>query len=104
MEQLNLFPQNPTSAQVSSKLIDTWDALGSLIYYKNIKYGNAGLEPINVFSKDDAATGLLHRIDDKVARIKNSKELRKNDVADLIGYLTLLCVSKGWTSFEDLKD
>jgi hypothetical protein len=60
--------------------------------------------PINVFSKSDALTGLLGRLDDKIARIKNSPELRKNDVADCIGYLTLLCVSKGWTNFDEFKD
>jgi hypothetical protein len=74
------------------------------LLYKNDKYGNAGLEPINVFSKDGATTGLLHRLDDKLSRIKNSPELRKNDVSDVIGYCVLLCVSNGWTNFDEFKD
>jgi hypothetical protein len=83
---------------------EVYENLHELLQYKNIRYGNSSLEPINVFSKVDATTGLLQRIDDKVARIKNSPDLRKNDVVDLIGYLTLLCVSKGWTNFEEFKD
>lgn len=97
-EQLPLFPEQTV------KLMDTCDSLTSLLLYKNGKYGNSALTPINVFSKVDSSTGLLQRIDDKVARIKNSKELRKNDVADLVGYLILLCVSKDWTTFEEFKD
>lgn len=82
----------------------TCDSLKVLLLYKNEKYGNSGLEPINVFSKQSAETGLLQRLDDKIARIKNSTELRKNDVADLFGYLALLCVSKGWDNFDEFKD
>ena len=33
----------------------------------------------------------------------NSK-LRKNDVVDIMGYLTLLCVANDWTDFEEFKD
>lgn len=79
-------------------------ALHDLLQYKNSKYGNSSLEPINVFSKVDSETGLLLRLDDKIARIMNSPELRKNDVADVFGYLTLLCVKKGWDNFDEFKD
>lgn len=71
---------------------------------KNVKYGNSALDPMKIFSKQDAESQLYNRIDDKLSRIKNSSELRKNDVVDLIGYLILLCVKKGWTNFEDLLD
>jgi hypothetical protein len=79
-------------------------SLNDLLQYKNNKYGNSGLEPLKIFNKVDATTGLLQRIDDKIARIKNSEKLRKNDVADLMGYLTLLCVTKGWNNFDEFKD
>lgn len=82
----------------------TCDSLKSLLLYKNSKYGNSGLEPINIFNKQSAETGLLLRLDDKIARIKNSPELRKNDVADLFGYLALVCVSRGWLNFDEFKD
>ena len=93
----NTNKHNPEIAKVS-------DSLHDLLQYKNNKYGSSGLTPINVFSKTDAETGLLQRIDDKIARIKNSPELRKNDVADLIGYLILLCVTKDWNDFNEFKD
>jgi hypothetical protein len=80
------------------------DGLKELLTYKNQKYGSSALEPINVLSKVDATTGLLLRADDKIARIKNSKELRKNDVVDLIGYLTLICVNNEWNNFDEFKD
>jgi hypothetical protein len=80
------------------------DGLKDLLTYKNQKYGSSALEPINVLSKVDATTGLLLRADDKIARIKNSKELRKNDVVDLIGYLTLICVNNEWNNFDEFKD
>lgn len=86
------------------KIMETCANLQNLFVYKNTLYGNSGLEPINVFSKTNAETGILQRVDDKIARIKNSPELRKNDVADLIGYLVLICVSKGWTNFDEFKD
>lgn len=52
--------------------------------------------------------GIRQRLDDKLKRIKTSTysnlEPNKNDIFDLIGYLTLLCVEKGWDNFEDLLD
>ena len=40
---------------------------------KNKAYGNSALEPINIFSKGNAVDSLCARIDDKLARINNSK-------------------------------
>jgi hypothetical protein len=63
-----------------------------LLEYKNSKYGNIGLEPINVLSRMSPINGLLQRADDKIARLKNRKEElpSKNDLCDLIGYCVLL--------------
>lgn len=77
------------------------DSIASLLEYKNEKYGNAALEPLNIFTNK---TQVGQRIDDKLARIKNSDELRKNDVADLIGYLLLECKFRGWNNFDEFKD
>lgn len=77
------------------------ESIQSLLEYKNSKYGNAALEPLNIFA-DKAQVG--QRLDDKLSRIKNSKELRKNDVADLIGYLILECEHRGWNNFDEFKD
>jgi hypothetical protein len=90
--------------ETKDKISEVLNGMTDLLQYKNEKYGDTALEPIGVFSKESAETGLLLRLDDKISRIKNSKELRKNDVSDLMGYLTLLCVKKGWTDFSEFKD
>lgn len=76
-------------------------ALASLLEHKNENYGNAALEPLDIFGDKHK---LGKRIDEKLARVKNSKELRKNDVVDIMGYLVLLCKENQWTNFDDLKD
>lgn len=77
------------------------DSISSLLEYKNEKYGNAVLEPLNIFT-GKCKTGT--RLDDKLSRVKNGKELKKNDVSDLIGYLVLTCKEKGWNNFDEFKD
>ena len=83
-------------------------AIGSAIIKvlteKNKRYGNAALEPINIFYKGDAENSILIRLDDKLQRIirhcaetSNSMslpEFRKNDMFDLLGYCILLSISK----------
>jgi hypothetical protein len=71
---------------------------------KNRRYGDSALNPTNVFSKVDAFNQICNRLDDKLSRIKASDTLRKNDVADVFGYVALLLVSKDWTEFNDLLD
>lgn len=79
----------------------TLSSLADLLKYKNEKYGNSALEPLQIFgNKCKVGT----RLDDKLARVKNSTELKKNDIADLIGYLTLICVENNWDNFEEFKD
>lgn len=80
------------------------DELKSLLIEKNQRYGDSALNPISIFNKADSLNSVLIRIDDKLSRIKNSDELRKNDVSDLIGYLILLLCSKEWLCLRDLLD
>lgn len=77
------------------------DSIASLLQYKNEKYGNSALEPLNVFQ---GKCKVGQRLDDKLARVKNNKTLQKNDVADLIGYLFLICKENNWTNFDEFKD
>jgi len=82
-----------------------FDGLKALIVEKNKRYGDSALEPVRLFAHNIRPGDAIRiRLDDKLARIKNSGELRKNDVADLMGYLCLLCISEGWTDFDDLLD
>lgn len=97
--------------KVNDKMNDTTTAirlvcenLSFFVEHKNNNYGNSALEPLRIFSKSDSENQLYDRIDDKLSRIKNSNEFRKNDIVDLMGYLVLLCIKKGWMSFKDLID
>ena len=89
---------------VGDKIKQTCDSLNRLLQEKNKRYGNSALEPLGVFNKKSASDGIMVRLDDKLMRVKNSDELRKNDVSDIMGYLVLLCVDKGWNDFDDLID
>jgi len=72
-----------------------------LLEYKNNKYGNSALNPLEIFT-GKSKTG--SRLDDKLARVKNSEKLQKNDIADIIGYLILVCKENNWTTFDEFKD
>jgi hypothetical protein len=87
------------------KIAKVFDGMRELVLEKNRRYENAALAPKQVFSKIDPGESIKIRIDDKLSRIRNSRGvIRKNDVADLIGYLALLSVSQDWTDFSDLID
>lgn len=88
----------------SDKIQETLLSLNTLLQEKNKRYGNAALNPLGIFNKNRATDGILIRLDDKLQRVKNSDILRKNDIADIMGYLTLLCVEKEWTNFDELID
>ena len=78
-------------------------SLEVLLIEKNKRYGNSALEPLEGI-KYSAEDGIKIRLADKIKRIINSDELRKNDIADIMGYLVLLCINKKWISFKDLID
>lgn len=86
------------------KLAVFLDNFRKLLEYKNQKYGDSALTPIKVFSKLESVNSIENRIDDKLSRIKNSNEPNKNDVIDLIGYLTLYSLNQGWVTFDEFQD
>ena len=65
-------------------------SIKSVLIEKNKRYGNSALAPINVFYKGDATDSICIRLDDKLSSIKNSRELRKNDLYDLLREFSLL--------------
>lgn len=89
---------------VGDKIKLTLNSLEKLLIEKNRRYGNAALSPLGVFNKQSSTQGILTRLDDKLQRVKHSPTPRKNDIADIMGYLTLLCVEQGWTNFDELID
>ena len=100
--QQKIKEKNLTETQ--KKIADVCDSLKEFLIEKNTRYGNSALEPLKIFGDFDALDLLKIRITDKLMRIKNSKIDRFNDYADLLGYLTLICVSKNWLNFNDLLD
>ena len=93
--------ENTTQA----KIIELTEAMRDLLLlYKNQKYGDSALNPKKIFYKGDARNSILIRLDDKLSRIRaNTDDMpRINDVADIIGYCTLLLISMGVTQ-TDIK-
>lgn len=80
---------------------DVTKGISKMLEAKDAAYGSCALKPLEIFSKHHVYGA---RLDEKLARVKHSKELRKNDVADLIGGLILICKDKGWSDFTDLID
>lgn len=93
-----------TDKNTAWKIDQITGSLNSLLKYKNENYGDSALNPIKIFSKTDAVDNITSRLDEKLARLKNSESIRKNDVVDFLGGLILLCASKDWLSFEEFKD
>jgi hypothetical protein len=83
------------------ELMEIAHSVGELVEYKNKNYGSSALNPLLIFNGKSKVGA---RIDDKIARIKNSSTLRKNDVSDLIGYLLLVCKENNWKTFDEFKD
>lgn len=78
-----------------------YNSLCGMQIEKDKRYANSALKPLDIFAKHHSYGS---RIDEKLARVKNSSELRKNDVADIIGGLILLCKDRNWSDFSDLID
>lgn len=98
-EEAGIYDSSDDDSEPNFKKIT--DSLASLLEYKNKNYGNSALEPLQIFGgKCKVGT----RLDDKLARVQNSNELRLNDIADCIGYMILVCAEKGWDNFDHLKD
>jgi hypothetical protein len=70
--------------------------LEDLLLMKNAKYGDAALDPLNIFSKANAVAGIKVRIDDKLKRIQNAGlvDATEDTLQDLAGYFILLMIAK----------
>lgn len=94
----------PDQNTTKQKITDILTNMEKTLHEKNDRYGDSAVNPKQFFSKLTGEEGIKIRLDDKIGRIINSGELRKNDVFDLIGYLTLFSVTQGWDNFEDQID
>lgn len=89
-----------TQSQIDTVLTN----FGEFLKTKNLRYGDSALKPKGIFSKEDPVSQICVRLDDKISRVQTSSALRKNDVADICGYIVLLMIQNGWTTFDDLLD
>lgn len=87
------------------KIRNIMDAMKDLLLYKNQKYGDSAINPKKIFYKGDSTNSILIRLDDKLGRVMSNTEEkpRVNDVADIIGYCTLLLISMGVTADDISK-
>ena len=77
-------------ARAGQDIFDQGMSIITMLLEKNISYGNSALNPVGIFSNNNAGEQLDVRIDDKLNRIKNGKGfVGDNDLDDLIGYLML---------------
>ena len=82
---------NPFEHQVRTILTE----LGDLIIEKNAKYGDAILNPMQIFSKQTPIERVKSRLDDKLSRIARGDGTGDEDtVLDLMGYLVLLKIAE----------
>ena len=85
------------NTETQDKIIEITESMRDLLLYKNQKYGDSALNPKQIFYKGDALNSILIRLDDKIGRIMANTQSapRINDVADIIGYCTLLLIGMG---------
>ena len=83
------------SKETEQKITEVMAGIEKMLIEKNRAYGDSALDPVRVFSKEDAIEQLYVRIDDKLSRIQRGHEYPGDDtVFDLIGYLVLLLIAK----------
>ena len=99
--EVELLEQPTKEIKVKNNFKEITNSIADLLEYKNKKYGNSALNPINIFN---GKSKVGQRVDDKLSRVQNSTTLAKNDIADLLGYLTLICEENGWYNFDEFKD
>lgn len=85
------------NTETQDKIIEITESMRDLLLYKNQNYGDSALNPKQIFYKGDALNSILIRLDDKIGRIMANTQSapRINDVADIIGYCTLLLIGMG---------
>ena len=94
-------------SSTQAKIQEIMGAMKDLLLYKNEKYGDSAINPISIFTRHiknvpENTASILVRIDDKLSRVRNADKLRTNDVADILGYCTLLLISMG-VKADDIK-
>lgn len=93
------------SSETQRDIAEVGIALTSLLLYKNRRYGDSALEPVQVFAQGlSVRQRLAVRMDDKINRIANGLGTRGGDQEhpgiDLAGYI-LLDIIADWRERDD---
>ena len=87
--------RSPAKSEFHAKVRKELNAVEALLVEKTEAYGNAALDPVNIFSKSTAVEQIKVRIDDKLSRLYHGKEYGDEDtITDLLGYIVLLKVAE----------
>tara|TARA_A100001515_G_C4569922_1_gene209412 strand:+ start:1004 stop:1369 length:366 start_codon:yes stop_codon:yes gene_type:complete len=72
------------------------EEIKNLLLQKNAKYGDAAINPLNIFSQANASSSIKIRIDEKLKRIQNSGLVddTEDTLKDIVGYMILLMIAK----------
>ena len=69
--------------------------VGEMLKTKNKSYGDAVMNPVRIFSKQNSSEQLRVRIDDKLSRLARGTEYPGDDtIFDLVGYLVLFLINE----------
>lgn len=69
--------------------------LAEMLVEKNLKYGDAALNPKRIFSRANTIEQIKVRMDDKLSRIANAQDNEDEDPEwDLMGYLVILRIAR----------
>lgn len=73
--------------------------VGDMLKEKNKSYGDACLNPVRIFSKQNSSEQLKVRIDDKLSRLARGNEYPGDDtIFDLVGYLVIFLINERQTN------
>lgn len=79
-----------------------------MLIVKNAAYGNSALEPSNICSTSDPVDMIKIRIDDKLARLRNRRNITDSEdtIKDIVGYIFLFHIlrSSGYADENNDKN
>lgn len=93
----------PSSERTKDSIVEITEAIRDLLVEKNKNYGDIAISGVRKLSKISNEKAILVLIENKISRIENSTDLRKNDISDLIGYCVLLLSAIGTTRNDILN-
>ena len=96
-----------TLAESQAAIAAECDALKETLLAKNLEYGNASHEPLDILLAPDPATFIRVRIEDKLSRLRALRKMpgytpkfAEDTLLDVAGYIVLLRAYEKWAARE----